>query len=104
MTSAPADTRIDGENTALATAFAALANPVRLDILRHIAKLRHCGCKDITETVPLAQSSVSQHLKVLSNAGLIHIRNAHPRSKYEINDSLMQDLSQTRNWLPIDLT
>lgn len=79
----------------MAAVFAALANPARIDILRHIAKHRFCGCKDITEVLPLAQSTISQHLKVLSEAGLIEVETVHPRSRYEINEKLLNDLSVT---------
>jgi len=79
----------------MAAVFAALANPARIDILRHIAKHRYCGCKDITEVLPLAQSTISQHLKVLAGAGLIDVETVHPRSRYEINEQLLNDLSVT---------
>ena len=77
----------------MALVFAALANPARIDILRHVAKHRNCGCKDITDVLPLAQSTISQHLKVLCEAGLIQMEAVPPRSRYEINDTLMQELS-----------
>ena len=47
----------------MAAVFGALSNSARIDILRYIAKHRHCGCKEITEVLPLAQSTISQHLK-----------------------------------------
>ena len=79
----------------IAHVFSALANPVRIDILRHISRHEKCGCKDITETLPLAQSTISQHLKVLSEAGLITIETLHPRSRYSVNESLLKSVSQT---------
>ncbi len=84
-----------GASTELADAFAALANPVRIDILRHVAMHRHCGCKDITQVVALAQSTVSQHLKVLTEAGLIHMEVVPPRSRYRVNEVLLAELSDT---------
>lgn len=83
------------DTTAIAAVFAALSNPARIDILLHIAEHRQCGCKDITEKLPLAQSTISQHLKVLSDAGLIRIETVHPRSRYQVNESLLADLSIT---------
>ncbi|MEM8749545.1 MAG: metalloregulator ArsR/SmtB family transcription factor [Pseudomonadota bacterium] len=79
----------------IATIFAALSNPARIDILKHIAKHRHCGCKDITQVLPLAQSTVSQHLKVLIESGIIVSETVHPRSRYVVNEDLIRDLSET---------
>ena len=83
------------KSESMATVFAALANPARIDILLHISQHRHCGCKDITDVLPLAQSTISQHLKVLSDAGLITVETVHPRSKYQVNEDLLKDLSIT---------
>ncbi len=79
----------------MATVFAALSNSARIDILRYIAGHRHCGCKEITEVLPLAQSTVSQHLKVLIEARLVVVKAVPPRSKYDVNDDLIKSLSLT---------
>lgn len=49
----------------------ALAHPARIAILKILAGLDACMCGDIVEELPLAQSTVSQHLKQLKEAGLI---------------------------------
>lgn len=49
----------------------ALAHPARVAILRILAKNQACMCGDIVEELPLSQSTVSQHLKELKEAGLI---------------------------------
>jgi DNA-binding transcriptional ArsR family regulator len=49
----------------------ALAHPARVAILRILAKRQSCMCGDIVEELPLSQSTVSQHLKELKEAGLI---------------------------------
>ena len=49
----------------------ALAHPARIAILKLLAKKATCQCGDIVEELPLSQSTVSQHLKELKNAGLI---------------------------------
>lgn len=79
----------------MALVFAALSNPARIDILRHIALHRHCGCKDITEVLPLAQSTISQHLKVLIEAGIVTVETKPPRSLYQVNDALLKDMAFT---------
>jgi DNA-binding transcriptional ArsR family regulator len=49
----------------------ALAHPARVAILNILAKRRACVCGDIVDELPLSQSTVSQHLKELKEAGLI---------------------------------
>ncbi len=55
----------------LANLFRALGHPARLRILRLLAQRKACICGEIVEELPLAQATVSQHLKVLKQAGLI---------------------------------
>jgi ArsR family transcriptional regulator len=59
------------EDSRLARMFKALGNPVRVVILRQLASGERCICGDIVAALPLAQSTISQHLKVLKEAGLI---------------------------------
>ena len=55
----------------LAKILKALAHPARIAILTLLAKKQTCMCGDIVEELPLSQSTVSQHLKELKDAGLI---------------------------------
>lgn len=61
-------TRTQNELAAIAKA---LGHPARIAILQFLVKTRSCVCGDIVEELPLSQSTVSQHLKELKNAGLI---------------------------------
>ena len=55
----------------LAGLLKALAHPARVAIIEHLVKTNKCVCGDIVDVIPLAQATVSQHLKELKNAGLI---------------------------------
>lgn len=55
----------------LAILIKALGHPARIAIINHILKVNSCICGDIVNELPLAQPTVSQHLKELKNAGLI---------------------------------
>src|SRR5512145_1991665 len=55
----------------LAKMLKALGNPVRFQIVEFLAENQMCITNDIVSNTPLAQSTVSQHLKVLKEAGLI---------------------------------
>lgn len=63
----------------------ALSHPARLAILRTLAARGECICGELVLDLPLAQSTVSQHLKALKEAGLIQGEIDGPRSKYCIN-------------------
>jgi len=71
----PADER-------LATVAKALAHPARIAILRVLAERNTCVCGEIVGVLPLAQATVSQHLKVLREAGLIRGETQGPHSCY----------------------
>ena len=55
----------------LANLAKAIGHPARVQILRLLARKNICSCRSVVEELPLAQSTVSQHLKVLKEAGLI---------------------------------
>ena len=55
----------------IATIAKALGHTARVAIIEHLLKVNACICGDIVNELPLAQPTVSQHLKELKNAGLI---------------------------------
>jgi DNA-binding transcriptional ArsR family regulator len=78
----------------LASRLGALSHPARLSILAHLAQQRRCSCcKDVVRTLDLAQSTVSQHLKVLVEAGLVKLTPDGTRSLYEIDRAAFASLS-----------
>lgn len=60
----------------------ALSHPARIAILRNLANRGECICGDLVLDLPLAQSTVSQHLKALKLAGLVQGEVDGPRSRY----------------------
>lgn len=83
----------------------ALAHPARIAILKILANSNECICGQIVDVLPLAQSTVSQHLKELKNAGLIDGTVDGPRSCYCINwkafDKFMDEFSFLFNKLKV---
>ena len=59
------------EQNELAILAKAIGHPARIAIIQHLIKVNSCMCGDIVHELPLAQPTVSQHLKELKNAGLI---------------------------------
>jgi len=70
------------EETELATLAKALGHPARVQIVRLLLSRDTCYCGEIVEELLLAQATVSQHLKVLSQAGLIRGEIEGPRTCY----------------------
>ncbi|MCC7139986.1 MAG: helix-turn-helix transcriptional regulator [Planctomycetes bacterium] len=79
----------DEELAALAKA---VAHPARLRILRLLARRDTCVCGEIVADLPLAQSTVSQHLKVLKEAGLVRGTIDGPRVCYCLEPKALRRL------------
>jgi len=75
----------------------ALSHPARVAILKALAQKDSCVCGEIVELLPLAQSTVSQHLKELLNAGLITGTVDGPKSCYCINWKTFAQFEKTFN-------
>lgn len=73
------------EENELAELAKALGHPARIAILKELAQRQSCVCGEIVEVLPLAQSTVSQHLKELKDAGLIQGTLEGAKSCYCIN-------------------
>lgn len=82
-------------HTPIAAQLAALAHPARIEILRHLAGLDACCCKDVVTHLDLAQSTVSQHLKILVEAGLVRLTPEAQRSRYAVDREAMARLSRS---------
>ena len=72
---------------------AALAHPARIEIVRHLAREDSCCCRDVVKNFDLAQSTVSQHLKILVEAGLVIYTSDRRRSSYRIDRNALAALS-----------
>jgi ArsR family transcriptional regulator, arsenate/arsenite/antimonite-responsive transcriptional repressor len=71
----------------------ALAHPARIAILKELARRNECVCGQIVDAIPLAQSTVSQHLKELKEIGMIRGEIDGPRSCYCIDGKKMSDVA-----------
>ena len=70
----------------------AVGHPARVQILRLLVRRDACICGDIVDELPLAQSTVSQHLKVLKDAGLIRGEIDGPRVCYCVEPHVLRRL------------
>ena len=77
------------ETAALAKA---IAHPARIAILRILLRRGDCVCGRLVDELPLAQATVSQHLRVLKEAGLIDGTIDGPRVCYCVNRTALKRL------------
>lgn len=70
----------------------ALSHPARLAILEVLARRDTCVCGELVDELPLAQATVSRHLKVLKDAGLIQGEVDGPRSCYCLDREAVERL------------
>jgi ArsR family transcriptional regulator, arsenate/arsenite/antimonite-responsive transcriptional repressor len=85
---------VEGETAdrEIATLTKALGHPTRVQIMRLLVRREACICGDIVDELPLAQSTVSQHLKVLKEAGLIRGEIDGPRVCYCVEPRALRRL------------
>ncbi len=81
----------------LAALAKAVAHPARVAILRTLARRSACVCGEIVEVLPIAQATVSQHLKELKMAGLVEGTVEGPSSCYCLNKAAIDDLAVRMN-------
>ncbi len=91
------------DDRVLARRIKALAHPARLGIVRALMKVGGdgCCCGDIVRGLPLAQSTVSQHLKVLREAGLIRGEISGPRSCYCLDRAALASVAEAMTSLSV---
>lgn len=70
----------------------AIAHPARVQIVRLLIGREACVCGEIVDRLPLAQSTVSQHLKILKQSGLIQGEVDGPKVCYCINPKQLERL------------
>ncbi len=89
------------DDSLLAVRLKALGHPARLAIVRALARVGGdgCSCGAIVSGLPLAQSTVSQHLKILLEAGIIRGEISGPRSCYCLDHSALDAVSEAMKTL-----
>ncbi len=73
------------DTDALAKVFKALGHPTRIKIVEHLIKINSCVCGEIVNIFPFSQSTISQHLKLLKESGIVHGAVEGPKTCYCID-------------------
>ncbi|MCM2563330.1 metalloregulator ArsR/SmtB family transcription factor [Lutimaribacter sp. EGI FJ00015] len=87
------DTEEDQADKKMAAVAKALGHPARLRILRLVARTPGCIGGDIVDVIGLAQSTVSEHLRILKDAGVIEGQIDPPRVCYSLSPGALLPLS-----------
>lgn len=92
--SAPVKLPVDPTADDFAKLAWAIAHPARVQIVRLLIGREACVCGEIVDQLPLAQSTVSQHLKILKESGLIQGEVDGPKVCYCINADRLKELKK----------
>lgn len=87
------------DSRAVATRLAALSHPARIEIIKHLSASDSCCCREVVDRFDLAQSTVSQHLKILVEAGLVRFEPDRQRSRYAVDREALAETSASLNAL-----
>ncbi len=85
------DSIISDKQIRLARYAKALGHPVRVYVIEMLSKQSCCYSGDLSEELPIAKSTLSQHLKELKNAGLIQGEIEAPKIRYCVNRENWQE-------------
>lgn len=86
--------KLETSDSRLAALCKALAHPARIQIVRFLIARKSCVCGDIVDELPYAQSTVSQHLKVLRDAGIVIGEIDGPRRCYCVSPEVLGELRE----------
>lgn len=77
----------------------AMAHPARIAIIQHLLQTKSCICNDLVDVLPLAQATISQHLKELKAAGIIQGEIDGTKVCYCINPEVWQQMQESLSTL-----
>ncbi len=87
----------------MAALMRALGHPARIAILKLLAERGAMPCFEVVEELPLAQATISQHLRALREVGLVTFQTEGPRSYYRIQPEVLQELDRAFRFLMMQL-
>ena len=82
------------EDEQLAKIFKALGHPTRIKIVKYLREIDSCICGQIVDIFPYSQSTISQHLKLLKESGVVYGEVDGPKTCYCINKELLERIKK----------
>ena len=90
---------MDMETEQIASIFKALGHPTRVKIVEHLIRINTCVCGDLVNIFPYAQSTISQHLKQLKEAGIVCGEVEGPKTYFCVDKSVLNQFKEYINSL-----
>ena len=78
----------------LAKIFKALGHPTRIQIIEHLIDINTCVCGEIVNIFPYSQSTISQHLKILKDSGIVCGEVEGPKTYFCIDKKILKQFKQ----------
>lgn len=82
------------EITKFAEILKAMGHPTRMKIVEHLININSCMCGDIVDIFSYSQSTISQHLKLLTKSGLVHSETQGPKTFFSIDKQILRQLKK----------
>ena len=76
----------------LAKIFKALGHPTRIKIIEHLNKINTCICGEIVDIFPFSQSTISQHLKLLKESGIVCGEVEGPKTYFCVDKAVLNEI------------
>lgn len=89
----PAKEKMDTEQ--LAKIFKALGHPTRIKIIEHLIDINTCICGEIVNIFPYSQSTISQHLKLLKESGIVCGEVEGPKTYFCVDKTVLNNVQQS---------
>ena len=86
--------KIEMTTDELARIFKAMGHPTRVKIVEHLIKINSCICGDIVGIFPFSQSTISQHLKILKESGIVQGRIDGPSTCYCVDEAVLNEFKK----------
>lgn len=86
------DTRMTTEQ--LSKIFKALGHPTRIRIVEHLIHINTCVCGEIVNIFPFSQSTISQHLKILKESGIVCGEVEGPKTYFCVDKTVLEQFKQ----------
>jgi ArsR family transcriptional regulator len=87
------------EHIELARIFKALAHPARIAIVENLLSNKNLNCKGVSVNIDLAQSTISEHMKVLHDAGVLGVITENNNAYYQVLENRLEVLAEHLNFL-----
>ena len=89
----------DAQEHELAALAKALAHPARVRLLKVLASGKGCLGSELVGQLGLAQSTVSEHIRILKEAGFVHAEIQHPRTCFSLKPEALERLQKLLGYL-----